>query len=92
MYVFFLFILLVKKIESNPMDWIQIFDQLVAFNKPLNKTLFWKHLITISTFILSCLLSELCLFNRYHGTLCKGINSFKYIIIPPLEIYLFACS
>ena len=59
------------------MDWVQIFDQLVAFNGAANKPFILEaldHHFDFWIFIQSSFLSELCLFNRYHDTLCEGIN------------------
>ena len=77
MVYFWSFFLSKIKFESDSMGWIQIFDQLVAFSESANEPIlealdhnfnFWTKWFGIRTF------------NRYHDTLCEGINSIKYIL------------
>ena len=69
------------------MDRIQIFDQLVPFNKPANKA--FSSILGLSYKVVCC--QNFAFLNRYH-TLCEGRNSIKYITIPQLEVDLFASS
>ena len=81
------------KFEGNTMDQIQIFDQLVPFNKPANKAfslegLYHHFNFGLSYRVVCC--QNFAFLNRYHDILCEGRNSIKYITIPQLEVDVYA--